>query len=237
MEHARPRRLSRRRVEQLLSKTKSHGSAGSRIDVLSRHFLGLPYQSNPLIGSADIPEVFTVSLDDFDCVTYVEIVLALSLASSFDEFVQWLRRIRYENGQIAWKRRNHYMTSWIRSNVHAGALKRVPLPDIAPVVKERILNVVPGLRPVQARFSCVPRRRFGKLFERLQTGDLIFFASTRRHLDVFHCGIVVRNRDRVLVRHASRSRGAVVEQDLNEFLRANSMAGVIIVRPREHGST
>src|SRR5262245_20861781 len=145
MEHAQPRRLSRRRVEQLLSKTKSYGSAGSRIEILSRQFLGHPYQANPLIGSADTPEVFAVSLQAFDCVTYVEIVLALALASSVDDFVEWLRRIRYEDGRIAWERRNHYMTGWIRSNVHTGAVKRVLLPDIAAVVKERLLNVVPGL--------------------------------------------------------------------------------------------
>jgi hypothetical protein len=61
---------------------------------------------------------------------------------------------------------------------------------------------------------------------------LIFFASIRKHLDIFHCGIIVRDDDRILVRHASRSRGAVVEQDLNEFMKANRMAGVLIARPK-----
>ena len=233
MEHAHPPRLSRRRVEQLLSKAKSQRSAGSRIEILSRHFLGLPYQSNSLIGSAGTPEVFTLSLDAFDCVTYVETILALSIASNADEFVEWLRRIRYEQGRIAWERRNHYMTGWIRSNVRAGTLRRMSLPGVATVVKDRRLDDVPGLPPVRARFSCVPRRAIGKLVRRLQTGDLIFFASTRKQLDVFHCGIIVRNANRVLMRHASRSRGGVVEQDLNDFLKANRMAGVITARPEE----
>jgi len=65
----------------------------------------------------------------------------------------------------------------------------------------------------------------------LQTGDLIFFVSTRKNLDVFHTGIIIRDGKRLLMRHASRSRGLVVEQDLNEFLKANRMAGVIVVRP------
>jgi hypothetical protein len=233
MEHAEPRHLSRRRVEQLLSKTGSDGSAGIRIATFSRHFLGQPYQTNLLIGSADIPEVFTVSLNAFDCVTYVETTLALSLASSADEFVDWLRRIRYEGGRIAWERRNHYMTRWIRHNLRAGALQQISLPGIPVVVKERTLNVVPGLPPMPAHFSCVPRRVIGKLVQRLRTGDLIFFASTRKHLDVFHCGIIVRDASRIFLRHASRSRGAVVEQDLNDFLKANRMAGVIVVRPKE----
>jgi hypothetical protein len=68
---------------------------------------------------------------------------------------------------------------------------------------------------------------------RVKTGDLIFFASTRKHLDVFHCGIIVRAGERVLMRHASRSQGGVVEEDLNGFLKANRMAGLLIERPAE----
>jgi len=236
MEHAQPRRFSRRRVEQLLSKAKSQRSAGSRLEILSRNFLGQPYVFPALVGSAETPEVFTASLDTFDCVTYVETSLALALSSSPDDFVEWLRKIRYENGRVEWERRNHYMTGWIRSNVRAGTLRRPPLRDVTPVVKKRMLNVVPGLPAVRSRFSCIPRRAFGKLAVQLQTGDLIFFASTKNHLDVFHCGIIVRDGETVRVRHASRSRGAVVEQDLNEFLKTNRMAGVIVARPRGSAS-
>jgi hypothetical protein len=157
----------------------------------------------------------------------------LALASGADDFVGRLRKIRYEDGTIDWKCRNHYMTGWIRNNIRAGSLRRMSLPSGSTVVKDRLLDVVPGLPPVRSRFSCVPRRSFGKLVSRLETGDLIFFASTRRHLDVFHCGIIVRDGTEVLVRHASRSRGGVVQQPLEEFLKANRMAGVIAARPEE----
>src|SRR5690349_6085639 len=153
MQHAQPRSLSRRRVEQLLSKSNSYRSAGTRIEILSRHFVGHPYQVNPLVGSADIPEVFTVSLDAFDCVTYIETILALSRAKNTDQFLECLRKIRYVGGRIRWAGRNHYMTEWIRSNVRAGALKRMSLPaNVTQVVKERTLKGVPGLPPVRARF-------------------------------------------------------------------------------------
>ena len=236
MQHARSRPLDRRRVEGLLSTAKSYSSAGSRIEILSRHFLGHPYETNLLIGSAETPEVFTVSLDAFDCVTYIETILALSLASNADEFKKWLRNIRYRGGHIAWEDRNHYMTGWIRSNVRAGAVRWLSLPDVHVSVKERTLNVVPGLRPVRARFACVPKPAISRLAPHLETGDLIFFASTRKHLDVFHCGIVIRDHEKLLVRHASRSRGSVVEQTLDDFLKANRTAGVIISRPREQSS-
>jgi hypothetical protein len=67
--------------------------------------------------------------------------------------------------------------------------------------------------------------------ERLRNGDVISFVSTHKHLDVFHAGIIVRDGKRILLRHASRSQGGVVEQELSEFLKANRMAGVIVVRP------
>jgi hypothetical protein len=233
MEHAHPPQLTRRRVQRLLSEIKSYGSVGSRIEVLSRHLVGRPYQINPLIGSADTPEVFTVSLEAFDCVTFVETILALSMASSVDQFIERLRKIRYEGGRIAWQRRNHYMTGWIRSNFKAGFVRPLSLAAVPSVSKNRLLNDVPGLPPVRVRFTCFPKRAISKLSEHIQTGDLIFFASTRNRLDVFHCGIVVVNGTRVLVRHASRSGGGVVEQDLSEFLKVNRMAGVIIARPKE----
>ena len=229
MKRAQPR-LSRRRVEKLLSKSKSNCSAGGRIELLSGQFLGHPYKANLLIGSADSPEVFTVSLDSFDCLTYVETVLALSCASSAGDFTEWLRKIRYRDGRIDWKRRNHYMTGWIRNNTRIGAVRRVPA-KVRPIAKVRTLDLVPGLPPERTRFECVPKPSVRRLALHLKTGDLIFFASTRQHLDVFHCGILVRDGDRLRMRHASRSQKAVVEQDLDEFLKSNRMAGVIVVRP------
>ena len=231
MKHARPVGLDRRRVEQLLSKKKYDRSAASRIEVLSRHFLGRPYKTNPLIGSADTAEVFTASLDGFDCVTYIEIVLALSRASNVDEFTKWLRKIRYDRGRIQWERRNHYSTLWIRNNIREGIIRPVSMPAVPTVSIDRVLNVVPGLAAQRTRVKCVPKLAAPRLERYLQTGDLIFFASTRTHLDVFHAGIIVRDGESVLMRHASRSHGYVVEQELREFLKANRMTGIIVVRP------
>jgi N-acetylmuramoyl-L-alanine amidase-like protein len=232
MKHAQPRGLSRRRVQQLLSETKHDRCDRNRIDALSRHFLGLFYKPDPLIGSADTAEVFTASLDGFDCVTYIETILALARASNVDDFIEWLRKIRYEQGRIQWERRNHYMTLWIRNNVREGIIRPVAMPAIPVLSRERVLNVVPGLAAHRTRVKCVPKAAAPRLAAYLHSGDLIFFVSTRKHLDVFHAGIIVRDGNSVLMRHASRSRGFVVEQELTEFLKANRMAGVIVARPR-----
>jgi cell wall-associated NlpC family hydrolase len=234
VKHAQPVGLNRRRIEQLLSKTKGDRSAAGRIEFLSRQFLGQSYQPNPLIGSAGTAEVFSTSFEGFDCVTYIETVLALALASNVDDFTEWLRKIRYEGGRVEWERRNHYMTLWIRNNVREGIIRPLSMPAVPTLTIERVLNVVPGLAPQRTRVKCVPKRGLPRLERYLQTGDLIFFASTRKHLDVFHAGIIVRG-EKVSMRHASRSKGAVVEQELSDFLKANRMTGVIVMRPQTRG--
>ncbi|HEV8267004.1 MAG TPA: N-acetylmuramoyl-L-alanine amidase-like domain-containing protein, partial [Thermoanaerobaculia bacterium] len=133
-------------------------------------------------------------------------------------------------GRVEWKRRNHYMTGWIRANARLGVVRPV-FTEAHATRKERVLDLVPGLPPKRTRFACVPKARLKALRPKLKTGDLIFFASTRPRLDVFHCGILVNGGERWRLRHAARSRKSVVETDLDEFLKANRMAGVIVVRP------
>ena len=228
-----PLGLNRRCVRQALIEAKHDRSTATRIETVSRHFLGSPYKSAPLIGSAETPEVFAASLEGFDCVTYIETVLALARAATVDGFIKWLRKIRYEHGRIEWKKRNHYMTGWMRNNLREGMLRLVPTRGIPTVRHERLLNVVPGLPSRRATIRSVPKSALSRFARRLNTGDLIFFASTRKNLDFFHAGILIRNGERLLMRHASRSQGGVVEQELGDFLKGNRMAGVVVVRP-EH---
>ena len=233
MKHAQLRGLDRRRAARLLTDTQCDLAIANRIDILSRRFLGYPYKANPLIGSAERAELFVASLDCFDCVTYIETILALARATDVDDFIEELRRVRYEHGCIRWDQRNHYMTRWIRNNVREGIVKPVLVKDLLTVRRDRLLNVVPGLAQQHVRLKCVPKPALRRLETHLVTGDVIFFASTRRNLDIFHAGIIARDGEKLLMRHASRSRGSVVEQKLDEFIQANQMAGVVVVRPQE----
>ena len=229
MKHAQPRGLNRRHIQQLLSKSEC---SADRIDFFSRHFLGSPYLPDSLVGSADTDEVFTISFDGFDCVTYIETVLALAGALEVDDFVERLRKIRYEDGRVEWTGRNHYSTGWIRNNLREGIVRPLWVPAIPIRSTERILNVVPGLAARRVRIKCIAKRSVPRLTANLQSGDLIFFVSTRQNLDVFHAGIIARDGRRVFMRHASRSKAAVVEQELSEFLKSNRMSGIIVIRPQ-----
>ncbi len=95
------------------------------MEVLSASLVGCPYEAHGLVGSAETPEVFTASLERFDCVTYVETVLALARASDPAGFADELRGIRYDGGRVEWARRNHYMTDWVRRNARAGIVRPV----------------------------------------------------------------------------------------------------------------
>src|SRR5262245_51142210 len=129
----------------------------SRIERISAHFLGRPYRVNPLIGTAEAREVFVHDTDAFDCVTYVETVLARANARTAGEFLQRLRRLRYRSGQVSWLCRNHYMTQWIRNNRREGFVREVALSPHG-VVKSRVLETVPGLPAQKQRFRCFPKR-------------------------------------------------------------------------------
>jgi len=227
-----PQGLDPVQLQELLSLVDRRQPIGARIERATRPLLGRPSLVHPLVGSAETPEVFTVSLDGFDCVTYIETVFALALARTREGFLAALRRIRYQDGRVGWARRHHYMTAWIRANARAGILGRVSFPA-ASVVRARTLAVVPGLPARRVLLRCWPKRAFWRVRDAVRTGDVICFASTRSNLDVFHAGIAVWSGGELRLRHAARSQGRVVEQALADFLKANTMAGVIVARPVE----
>ena len=230
MKTTRPRGLDLRRSRSLLAGAKPHRSVPARVEALSAALHGAPYVAHALVGSATEPEELVARLDGFDCVTYVEIVIALARAAEPAGFVEELRALRYDGGAVEWRKRNHYMTDWVRRNARAGAVRPVAPGPLGKRV-EKTLSAVPGLSAKGARFAVVPKGRLRAFLPRLANGDVLLFASTKAGLDVFHCGFVVLAGGSVRLRHASRSAGRVVEEDLARFLAANRMAGVIAARP------
>jgi len=133
---------------------------------------------------------------------------------------------------VAWERRNHYMTDWARRNAKRRAVRPVAAAALG-TPKEKRLDAVPGLPPKRSRFRYVPASKLPALSARLRNGDLLLFVSTKRGLDVFHCGLLVRAQGALRLRHASRSAGRVVEEELGAFLRATRAAGLVALRPQE----
>jgi hypothetical protein len=219
-------------VNQLLAATLLQSSIGERIKTISGELMGRPYLVNPLIGSTDQPEVLVTTLSGFDCVTFVESVLAMAYAHRAEDYAEWLREIRYLHGEITWNKRHHYTTDWMRHNIHAGFLSEFVRSSTTSVCTKE-LNIITGLPERIVSFRYYPKSKLKSLSSFFQDGDIIAFVSTKKGLDVFHVGLLVRDGDQVLMRHAARSRGAVVEQPLAEFVEQNRTPGFVIVRPRE----
>ena len=222
--------LEAAKADRLLDEAAKEPALSDRIDAISARLLGHPYDANPLGGGPDSSETLTISLEGFDCVTYVETVLALAHARSVEEFVSSVRRMRYDRGIIDWFHRNHYMINWAEKNEKRGLIRNITDGPEA-VRKSRKLTVVKGLPEKSAAFACIPKRDIRRVSGRIETGDVILFVSAKKNLDVFHMGFVVRRGDELLLRHATRSKGEVVEQELSAFLKSNRMSGIILLRP------
>jgi hypothetical protein len=217
-------------AERILKYAGSETNRGKRLDRISKLFLGRPYAEGSLGGGPQLAEEFRVSLNAFDCVTFMETVLALALAVTIDEFIDNVRRIRYEDGEIDWFHRNHYMVDWASNNEELGFITNMTSgPDT--VEKTCTLSLIEGLKAKTTTFRYFPTESYGEVVGRIETGDLILFVSTRETLDVFHTGLLVKRDEDLGMRHATRTAGAVIEQELVEFMSQNKMAGLILLRP------
>jgi hypothetical protein len=214
----------------ILDDTSGEADLGKRLDQISSRFLGRPYVEGSLGGSADVPEVLRITLDAFDCVTYLEAVLALAYSATLSEFVSTTRRIRYQRGEVDWFHRNHYMTDWARNNEADGFVANLTSGP-ATIEKTCTLDLIPGLPSKTTAFNYFPTESLPRVAELAQTGDLVFFVSMRSDLDVFHTGLLIKSEAQMILRHATRNGRAVIDQDLSEFVGKNEPAGFVLLRP------
>jgi hypothetical protein len=217
-------------VKRLLDAFRDVDEPAARLERISAHLLESPYVSNPLGGGPDLPESLVIRFDGFDCVTYVETVLALKDSRAADEFSDALRRMRYRDGEVAWHSRNHYMLDWIKNNQRRGIVRNITAGPRA-VTRTRRLSLIKELRAKTVTFRVFPKRARAPLRRLAESGDIALFASTRRDLDVFHMGFIIKRGAELWLRHASRTAGRVLDQPLADFLQAQRMSGIILLRP------
>lgn len=219
-------------IRQLLAEIRSMKSVVERMKHVSSKLLGSVYLTNPLIGSPTVAEVLVARMDGFDCITFLETVLVLARAKSAEEFTGLLRKIRYRNSEIVYQQRFHYATDWANHLAQLNWLSDMTVGETT-IFREKTLDIVPGIPPTMAQLRYFPRRELAAASRWLKDGDLILFASGRKGLDVSHAGMIVRNGEQVLMRHATRSHKQVIEQDLAEFFKMLPMNGFMIFRPKE----
>lgn len=110
-------------IIQFLERTKHLQSKVERIESLSSFLLNRSYAGGPLgegkEGKVDSGMLYR--MDQFDCTTYVETVIALAESRNLSQFQQTMNRIRYEDAEVSFFKRNHFTSAdWIPNNVKAG---------------------------------------------------------------------------------------------------------------------
>lgn len=212
---------------------------GQRIKFLSDFFIALEYKESTLIGDSGAAEIFVVNLSGVDCFTFVDYIEAMRLSDSFGGFLKGLRQARYRNSIVSYEDRKHFLTDWaeygpvtvadVTEQIGGGKVK-----SILKIInlKEDGTPFLPGIRFHQRRINYIPHENINEaVVGKLKTGDYAGIYSAMSGLDVSHVGIIIKDGNRVYLRHASSDRRyrKVIDQDFQEYI--SGKPGLIILRP------
>ncbi len=180
-------------------------------------------------------------LQETDCTTFVETVLALARTavkkqSTWDEYCRQLTALRYRNGKIdGYLSRLHYFSDWIANNEQKGFVTDITkisggVPDTLRLyfmsrnadrypALQRNATLVDGIA-VQERslngkiIYYLPIFRLDSAsLATIQSGDIIAFTTDIPGLDIAHVGIAIQNNGEVRLIHASSSQGRVIVEN------------------------
>lgn len=227
------------------------------IQAIAEQFLGTKYQANLLDRSSH--EKLVVTLEQLDCVLFVETVLAIARGVavedySYQTFVDRLQNQRYRNGELPeYCRRLHYFSDWIIDNQTRGNVQDISL-DLGGVSQKKTLNFMsknrqryPLMVNNDANYQCIvdresqlaevtvnyiPKSRINRVYSQLQPGDIIAVATNIPGLDFTHTGFVYRHPNgRIGLIHASPAGRVTIARDLQRYVsNVKNSIGVVVVR-------
>lgn len=125
----------RTRVEKTLKEfatMRKKLTKGELILRVARLFIGKPYVAHTLDRNSS--EKLVVNLDELDCTTYLENVVAMVLCidrglTTFDDFADMLTKIRYRGGKLSYENRLHYFHWWLTDNERMGFVEEISTPN------------------------------------------------------------------------------------------------------------
>ena len=213
-------------------------------------------------GGLKSPEPLALSLTRFDCVTLVESCLAVSRvaraggAPAWDAFGREVERMRYRDGKRGdYTTRLHYFSEWITDGERRGLVSNLGA-TLGGVADDRPLRFMTEHRASYAALAddrayaaiaamergldgrarhVIPTAKIAEVSDRIQTGDVLAFATSIPGLDVTHSALAYRDPQNVLrVLHAPLSGGAVEvsTRTLPEYVAAiRRSTGILVARP------
>lgn len=198
---------------------------GEIIAQVGSWFVGAPYTAHTIEQPG--PEQLVINLREFDCVTFVENMLAFArtIRAGKDEFAAFrneIQRLRYRDGMIdGYPSRLHYFSEWIANNEAKGIVKN-ETPSLGVVDHEPIdfmsthresyrqltdASFYDQIVAMEQRLSetprfMIPQDRIAQLEQHVRDGDIIAATSSVKGLDVAHTGIAVWRSGRLHLMHA-----------------------------------
>jgi hypothetical protein len=197
----------------------------------------------------------------FDCVTLVESSLAIARvagqrAGGWSAFARELERMRYRGGvREGYPSRLHYFSEWISDNAARGLVRDLG-PELGAVDDNRPLRFMSTHRASYRALAndevyhaivsmehtldprgrnLVPSGRIPAVSHRLQTGDVLAFATRIEGLDCTHTGLAYRDRaGQLRVLHAPLSGGVVQlsRGSLAQYVAGlRTATGILVARP------
>jgi Protein of unknown function (DUF1460) len=204
-------------------------------------------------------EVLVVNLKKFDCVTFVENMIALtqtrrSIPPSFDVFKTNLTNIRYRNGVIDYASRFHYFSDWLFENEKRGVLRNITKDvggktypkavfymslkkdtlygNMADSATFNAMKAVENAITKREKFY-IPKDQISEMESKIRDGDIIAVTNRLEGMDIAHTGFAIWKNGRVHMLHASSQYHKVVMTDvpLADYLKNNKgQTGIMIGR-------
>lgn len=253
------------RFEQLMQYANeqklSDRPMGEIIQAISQQFLGAQYKANLLDQAKE--ETLFISFDKFDCVLFVETVLAIARGVaiqdySYETFTNYLIEQRYRNGQLnGYCSRLHYFSEWINDNQKRTTVNNITQVIGGGVLLNKKLNFIsnnrrnyPQLVSNEPNYQCIvemeknldglsidyiPKNQVRKIYNNLQPGDIVAVATSIQGLDVTHTGLVYKTQNGNLgLIHASPNGIVRISQDLQVYVtNVPNSIGIIVARPKD----
>ena len=244
MEYAVTQNLSQQPLEEIIQK-------------IARQFLGASYQAGLLDKESE--ETLIASLTQFDCVLFIETVIALVKGIAIEDytystFTKNIINQRYREGQMGtYCERLHYFSEWIADNQKRGNLVNLT-PTLGGITLQKNLNFMtthrdsyPQMVKSEANYQCIaeveqnlqqlnltylPTHRLFSIYPKLKSGDIIAITTSIAGLDVTHTGLVYRQGNHVGLIHASPAGQVTIARDLQRYVsRIPKAIGIFVVRP------
>lgn len=243
-------------LESLSAKKEESLSALTVQAALS--FLGTPYVANTL--EVNEQEELVINLRELDCTTLVENSLALAFTrkseqAGFLTFQEYLLQLRYRKGRIeGYTSRLHYASDWLYENEAKGYLKditrqlggkqlglRLDFMSTHPQAYKHLSQHPEDIARLeeiektinQRTYHYIPKEEIARHRDRIQSGDIIFFVTTIKGLDISHMGIAYHTKGMLSFIHASSKAKKVIvnPESLADYcLKSKSNKGIIVCR-------